>query len=145
MAQWTITRTCGHAVTEQIYGKSADRERRANWLAAQPCTTCKRTAELAEAQAASTDLPALVGSDKQIAWATTIRHAGLASIEATLREFERQATGIPAETIEQQRALFRAYRETLVGQTSAAWWIDHRDESGRRLLAVAAGLVQVPA
>lgn len=41
MAQHTITNSCGHSKTYQLYGASKDRTRKIDWLKTVPCPTCK--------------------------------------------------------------------------------------------------------
>lgn len=74
------------------------------------------------------DLPALTGSEKQIAWATAIR-------SDTLDKLLMQRDGLSAKfrtmkaTDEQRAAMLDALHETfeaLRGETSAKFWIDHR-------------------
>lgn len=39
-----VTHSCGHTESVELFGKSADRERRAAWLEAQPCAECRADA-----------------------------------------------------------------------------------------------------
>lgn len=149
MAQYSVKRACGHTTTEQLYGKGGERERRMTWLATQPCPACKRRAEQAQAATytEAEGLPALSGSEKQVAWATTIRAGLVAGVMAERDTFlalgRRQ--GASDERIAEQMALFDRAVDAVRGQTSAAWWIDHRDESASALLremARAAGVTR---
>ena len=78
MAQYTTTCTCGHEYTFNLYGPMRDRERKLEWLAGQPCPKCraeakrKAAAEAAE-KAAADKLPALVGTETDVATATQVR------------------------------------------------------------------------
>ena len=62
------------------------------------------------------ELPALTGSEKQIAWAGKIRENFLADA--------RSAAFFDAE---RARKFAEAAAEIVSQATSAAWWIDHRD------------------
>lgn len=87
-----------------------------------------------------TDLAALTGSEKQIAWATKIRADALAfkgnaiipvPTEFTPAQIEAAAKkGVSADALKTLFAGILAAqieaRETLVNQTSAAWWIDNK-------------------
>ena len=82
MAQYSIDHSCGHTQVHQIYGTNVNgqREKKADWFARGICIVCykaQRAAEHAEqtaqAKRGTAHLPALTGSDKQIAWAETIR------------------------------------------------------------------------
>lgn len=80
MAWETVEHCCGHQVDHQLYGNRAWRER-------ELCSNCKqaerdkenRAAAVANAEAG---YPPLEGTEKQIAWAETIRHDMLAVAEA---------------------------------------------------------------
>lgn len=117
MAIESITHTCGHITRENLVGPMADRARRAEWLAAQPCTECKRAAELDAARAQTADMIMLTGSEKQVAWATTIRAAAIAAVDTLLAGAALNAN--------QQAAI-----DALRGQASAKFWIDNRVNSG---------------
>lgn len=121
MAHYTVTHTCGHKSEQQLYGKEKDRQSRLEWLATVPCLTCKRENDRLKAEAASASLPALQGSEKQVAWATTIRAQALASIEEQLSELERRSGQSREINPEIGQAL-----EALKAETLASWWIDRR-------------------
>lgn len=79
MRHTTITHLCGHAQSHLLEGLANQMERKATWLAKRICPDCFRAEKRAEADkgtAAATaglDLPALAGSDRQIAWAEKLR------------------------------------------------------------------------
>src|SRR5690625_6977835 len=74
MAKYTINHTCGHEVTIQLYGKHTERDRKIAWLETQRCRHCENEAanKAAAERAEEAGLPALEGTEKQVAWATTI-------------------------------------------------------------------------
>lgn len=129
MAKYHITHTCGHTCTHNIVGPERDRARKADWLRDRPCIECAK-AETAAARAeeaasatvanAATGLVALIGSDKQVAWAETIRATAHAAVTAA-------AAG---KTIDPAVA---SALNSLWAQDAARFWIDHRDlgDSGR--------------
>lgn len=115
MGKEYVTHSCGHEVVHQLYGPHASRDRKAAYLATQACPDCQKAArDLANAaknaeaaeQANAAGLPELTGSEKQIAWATTIRQEKLGQIEQ-INDY-----GL----------------SLLTGQTAASWWIDLRNE-----------------
>ena len=131
MAKQSVTHSCGHEQTYQMYGPHKDRNRKAAWLAGGPCDACiaaKRAAEAAKAaDAAKADgLPALAGSPKQIVWAETIRRGKLAEIAAKAHECP-----------ESSRAAFAAALAALRAINAASWWIDHRNSGLSELLHAA--------
>lgn len=64
------------------------------------------------------ELPALTGSEKQIAWANDIRAKVFAEWDARVAEF-----GAPDPSIPAQAKVIAAY-EQLLAESSAKWWID---------------------
>lgn len=82
MAKYDITYACGHEGTVNLVGKIKERERYIEWVEAHKlCPQCyaeKRQKDHDEenrraAEAEAMGLPALTGTPKQVAWATTIR------------------------------------------------------------------------
>ena len=98
MALYEITYKCGHEGREQIYGKTSERQGRADWIGEHKlCPDCyaaekdrlqaerakghDTTSAAAAAANKAAGLPALTGSPGQIAWAETIRATLLADID----------------------------------------------------------------
>lgn len=73
MAKYTVTYKCGCTKEIQLFGKLSDREKRIAWLETQECPECSRKEETERAKSLAGSLPALEGSEKQIAWAMSIR------------------------------------------------------------------------
>lgn len=78
MAKYQITMSCGHVETHDVIGKRQQREWRISKLESELCSDCLAHQREKENQAnaqlnAESGLPALTGSEKQIAWAETIR------------------------------------------------------------------------
>lgn len=71
----------------------------------------------------TTTYPALIGSEKQIAWATDIRTTLVGYLDRCLEDREPHddlpSFGVTAERLS-------ALRDEALAQTSAAWWIDRR-------------------
>lgn len=129
-----IVHACGHQQIHVLYGFDAQVARKARWLRTTQCRACfvadkqvKQAKVAAEAQAAIAhlDLAALVGSDRQIAWATTIRAERLAAL-----------------TMDPSISADAGY-EPCLAITEAKWWIDHRDLSHHDLLAKAQTLFEM--
>jgi hypothetical protein len=66
----------------------------------------------------TTALPELVGSEKQIAWATEIRERGLAGMR---KSFAAAIAARPAAA-----DVLNSWVERVEAQTNAGWWIDNR-------------------
>jgi hypothetical protein len=134
MAKVGITHKCGHVVEHNLMGPYKDRDRRAQWLADGDCPTCdtkrreeanRATNEAAAQAAQEAGLPVLQGSEKQVAWAETIRMKAIAEAEAAIAR-----TATTPERQEQVAPLLAK----LKAQDQARWWIDSRSKSGIELL-----------
>jgi hypothetical protein len=126
----------------QLYGKLEERRRKLDWYATSGlCADCYRSRQAqqraqASAQAASTNaaqgLPALTGTDKQIAWAESIRADRLHGIEAARKLRERinaiMPPGVSPETAAAFRARANLLLDDVINRTSAHEWIDARAE-----------------
>lgn len=134
MAKYHVTHTCGHEVEHALFGPYEGRRRRIEELTGNPCPDCQETkrteataaanAEAAEA-ASKAGLPKLTGSEKQVAWAETIRMKAIAEAEAAIAR-----TATTPERQEQVAPLLAK----LKAQTDSGWWIENRSSTGVVLL-----------
>lgn len=124
MSKYCITFSCGHEGTVNIIGKQSYREwRLKRYCEYGICEECRKKAideknarMLAEAK--EMGLPSLIGSDKQIPWAITIRQGFIESIETYA--FKNDECKVEyADT----------FQKILEKETSARFWIDNRDKS----------------
>lgn len=120
--KYNITHKCGHESTMNLTGPYKERESRIEWLSSQDCTDCYRAAQLeaAKAKATAENMAELQGSEKQIAWAETIRAKKISQISAI------------AEGEQDKNALHKLYRRNM-----AIFWINRRDSSAQSILAEA--------
>jgi hypothetical protein len=118
-----IIHACDHAQVHYLTGYASQQDRKAGWLRTTLCRTCFVAARKAEqVEAAVVDataithlsLPPLVGSGRQVAWATTIRAGRLS---AMLRD-PSSADGV----------------RSCIPISEAKWWIDNRDLTSQALL-----------
>jgi hypothetical protein len=128
MAKYDVTHSCGCTATHQIAGPHSERDKRIAYLETQKCTECWKADNAAKAaqdaaQNAAAGLPALVGSDKQTAWAETIRTKKLTELDAMA------AAG---------NDRFRATLDVLKGKAEAKYWIDTRDTSAQSMAVAVA-------
>ena len=159
--KYAVTHACGHTVGVDLSGPGTERDRKRRWLASRPCTAClaTETGARADAQAEGRDLPPLVGSEKQVEWATRCRYHALLLLDRVLAEAERKPDCLPlplegmlpGEEPPRLGELIHRLYET----DSARFWIDHgKDahqadrrivtdgiESNRTATAIAAGLL----
>jgi hypothetical protein len=122
-----ITHACGHEQIHYLSGFASQQDRKARWLETTKCRTCfvaTRQAEQAEAAVCDTaaiahlDLPQLTGSDRQVAWATTLRASRFCALMAS--------SGTDGNG-----------RPVCASVIDAKWWIDHRALPDTELLAEA--------
>ena len=132
--KYEIKYACGHTGTVQLFGKTADRERKVKWLETQICPACehaeieKRRAEeaaVAKEKAEEFGLPELEGTPKQVSWALTIRDKIIKREIEALKGEERKHT---AEAQQQ-----RQFVDWLCQQNQARFWIDHRNHYSQDL------------
>lgn len=143
MAKATITCTCPECGATHYYTAMCHNRREADsWehyhadeATTRLCPDCyakqraEQRAEEREAEnkaaadkAGEFGLPALTGSEKQVAWATTIRQNALDS--ALMESAGRTTAGMNEKG--------RAFVAGVIAKMSAEakWWIDHRDDAG---------------
>lgn len=127
-----ITHVCGHEQAHYLTGFASQQDRKARWLTTTKCRSCfvadKKTAQADAASRdgaaiAHLDLPPLMGSERQVAWATSVRASRLAALVAELDAGNTDA--------------FHA----CLSITDAKWWIDHRDLANTDLVATAGNYI----
>lgn len=159
MAKYDVTHACGHTTTYQLVGPNRQREYRLGRLESEECSACRNARQNAESAEAAkkVGLPALAGTEKQIAWAETVRASLVKECGRWLVAAEQspelkplldgidpadtERVGVVADKCEEAEgeagakvaAVLRAFCSVVRGRTSASWWIDHRDESLRSL------------
>lgn len=133
MALYNIKHSCGHTSEAQIYGPNSrgQREWKARQLAGEPCPDCRAATyralnERAAAVATSAGWRPLTGSERQIAWAETIR----ADKVAELADYITSDPRVPDWA---RDTLLGIYTEALLRETSAAEWISSRHIRAVRL------------
>ena len=132
MAKWTIRHSCRHEKVHQLYGSRSERERREEWLETRPCTACwqaeKKAAfdkKNAEAAARNSDMPALTGSPKQVAWAESLRASTRKTVEMAYKRFIRNPEKpCASEAEEKARQILSALMDEILAHSEAKWWIE---------------------
>lgn len=132
MAKYQVTYSCGHTGEVQLFGKHEDRYDKIAWMEREGlCPECyrkqrqeKRDAETAAAKEVNAELPTLDGSEKQVAWAETIRAKFCAELKAKGFKFEMAETD----------AKLKSALDATLYNTSAKWWIEIRDSSAQTLI-----------
>lgn len=114
--KYDVKYACGHTGTVNLFGKRKDREYRLEYISKGVCPDCWRAKKLDEAAEVEEreNLPELSGSEKQIAWARSIRKKLLDELEQLLGQGR----------VKTERA------EVLIEygfsrKTTAKWWIEN--------------------
>lgn len=113
--KYTVTYACGHDGVVNLFGKAAERERKLAWLATCDCVDCRRAKQMDAAAAAEAkyNLPALTGTEKQVAWARKIRFD-------RVTEFEN----ILSKAVSGQEEAEKKVMSWLRSKTNATFFID---------------------
>jgi hypothetical protein len=138
VARYDVQHACGHTVEHQLTGPGRTRDWRLKRLAEETCWDCDRAEraaaldlvnhQAAEAAAAA-GLPTLEGSERQVAWATTLRADALAELDIWGAEASTKSARPRRDA-----QLMDLYRQVLLRQTAAREWIDTRYVEGSSLL-----------
>ena len=136
MAKYTVTCSCGHEDTVSLIGNHRSRESRIDYLQQSGgCAECyeqqrnesrQQATAQATQEAKDAELPDLIGSEKQVAWAVTIRSKLLAEIEEIVTRLKQ----------DKDYQLILLAVDRLQQITEAKQWIDWRDDGGKYLLVV---------
>ena len=132
MAKYSVNYTCGHKDEVELFGKYSLRDERIKWLENNAvCPECYRAAKEAEraraTQAAAEKnkgLPQLEGSEKQIAWAETIRAGKMEEAKAVLERSLSAATDEQKNIAQLVSDIYKKWEST----SSAKWWIENRSK-----------------
>lgn len=124
MAKYTIKYACGHEGTVDLFGKSKTREYEIKRLEKGDCPECEArlTAKENAAFAEERGLPELVGTERQVQWANTLRRTKLSSCEYFIENNIMNMTDVGKDSI--GKAM-----NWLYGQNKASFWIENRYES----------------
>ncbi|GAA3878374.1 hypothetical protein GCM10022243_48850 [Saccharothrix violaceirubra] len=145
MAQYTITRTCGHEDTINITGTNVRNQHRGEVRRQErrACLACHTAAEhrAGARVTADLDLPPLTGSTKQIAWAEAIRGRAAPAVERHVEELVA-SIGVNGFTPAFCDVWIDAMREVLTGRTDARWWIDHSDDAAEAIYRIGAAALR---
>lgn len=125
--KYTIHYSCGHVGEVNLIGPSRLRQNRIDHLERGKCFECYKSQSTAVAreQAQELELPVLVGTEKQVAWAETLRLQKLHEIEDCVEKLEDSPN----------YRLLLLVVEHISNETSAKQWIEWRYDTPKYLLA----------
>ena len=127
MAYYDVKHCCGHTESVQLYGPTKNREWRIHQMEQELCSECwaaeleRRNAENAK-KAQEMELPPLQGTEKQVAWAETLRMEFIASYERNYANRPMRVDPMLENCSNDEYA-----EAVLKEETRASWWIDHKD------------------
>ena len=139
-----VFHSCGHEMIHDIGGPPKTRKWQAEQRGKKACAPCRRLAWETEtavdnatyaALADEQGLPELEGTDRQVAWAITLRGQLLDSLPEKLAELNRHADRRGHDRLAVTAKTFEVIRQVVVTETSAAWWIREREHTGQKLVA----------
>ena len=142
MAQYDVTYACGHTGTVQLYGPMRDRRWKLDREREKLCRACyvagRRKAEKQEAKAMG--LPRLAGTEKQVAWARSLRSKRLAEMAKFRERTESLAQrslddgSTTPDEVAQGMKMLDGLDARLQLAADARWWIDKRHYTLKGLL-----------
>lgn len=141
MAWYYGTYSCGHEGRTNIVGPTKDRERKIEWHFSGLCPDCHKKKQEEERKSANKEaakksaemeLPELSGTEKQVAWANTLRikaidriNSRCAKMETALKE--KGLDTIPGEGIG-MKEVYDSVQFFIQSHSDARYWIEIRDE-----------------
>lgn len=149
MAWYYGTYACGHEGRVNVIGPTKDREWKVNHHFEKLCPECyekwqqeerERKSIEAQKETERMELPELKGTEKQVAWAITLRINVLKLIEETFDECGKERKVLRWRDNECQIVTFTIEEAKLAidslckNETSAKFWIDHRFENAEVIL-----------
>ena len=147
--QYVIEFACGHSGRKEFYGGKKRRQSSLDYWTERTCVDCWKAEQNRVADEIEEGLPELEGSERQIAWARTIRAKFIQQARANLPEaLERVATirtemeeeiGVDATAEYGWENALKGERDrhaSLEQRTSAKWWIDNRDKDILDILTI---------
>lgn len=149
MSKYSGIYCCGHEGCVQIYGPVKDRQGKADWIFSQVCPDCakkkhaeqfkKREKEAIE-KAIEMDLPQLVGTLKQTAWANTLRIEFIDKFNNLLNRLQDSPSQTFQFVNQEKRSqminfndLLEVFNFLCETKVDAEFWIKNRNESFNHL------------
>lgn len=142
MAWYYGTYSCGHDGRTNIVGPTKNRERKAEWHFSGLCPECYEKKQKEERKAANKEaaeksaemeLPELSGTEKQVAWANTLRLKAINNLYLELEKLDKifQENGIISITKENIsiKEMSEAIDYFVNTYKNAKFWIETRNES----------------
>lgn len=129
MAWYYGTYTCGHEGRTNVVGPSKSREWKVERHFDDLCPDCKEAKRMEENEksietAKEMELPELIGSEKQVAWANTIRVKAVEQLDIEIESEDNES---------KKKQLSDASQYIMQNKTKASWWIDTRTYGARNL------------
>jgi len=129
MAWYCGTYTCGHEGRTNVIGPTKNRQWKIDRHFDDICPDCKEVKRMEENEksaklAIEMELPELTGTEKQVAWANTIRVKATGKFDFEVEDEKNE---------DKKRLLGEAFQFILQNRTKASWWIDTRSDGARSM------------
>lgn len=140
--KYTGTYSCGHEGAINLFGPTKDREWKVERTFSGLCPDCfkkkqqeerEKENKISAIKSAEMELPELTGSEKQAAWANTIRLKIVEKLDQLMLAMDEVKD--PLKTKNSEGELFEVEKDELseaidfclVNQTTSRFWIDHKN------------------
>jgi len=135
MAKYDVTFSCGHTEVIQLFGPMDERERRIEWLEEHGlCSECyeekkkkeyEKKVQKAQQEAEEWGLPELSGTEKQVAWAVTIRQEAISKFKQLQEHIKDDFNAEIMGVLSAREFALMLFERILARETSAKWWIEN--------------------
>lgn len=120
------TYKCGCEGRVDIVGRVKDRQWKADRHFDRTCYDCRNKEN--EEKAKEMGLPDLKGSEKQIAWANTLRQKFVSEFSELLKNAEEDLETATSEEKTKYNEIVKTYEDLLQTKVDSRFWIDNRNE-----------------
>lgn len=129
-----VNHACGHIVRKTLYNEqvAGSHAEKAAWLEMRPCDDCQQGQRRLDVETWTVvrNLPALEGSEKQVAWAMKLRKQLVIAIESAI---EAEAMNVITDKVERDYLAKRVLPVVLC-QNKASWWISRQSASPKSII-----------
>jgi len=136
MAKYEITHRCGHISIETLFGKRKEREWLISKLKMELCKKCQEEEYAKQNQEAAKQnkengLPPLKGTEKQVAWAESIRLKKIIELNKLKQDLleDKALRQDKTETVLRNYDKAESIINTAINETDAVFWIEGRNRT----------------
>lgn len=128
MGKYNITYKCGHEDRVELFGSMKSRDYRLEQMSQSLCPECQRKEKmrLCGEMEEELSLPELKGSEKQIAWARSLRKDALDKLRNSLRDVDKKMQRNDDEELKTLKEYIEITIKYMSEQTESKFFIDNR-------------------